>query len=42
MRKSLEHRIWREDPDDVFLEADVQTWCELAEALADFLKARSA
>ena len=41
-RKALDHRIWREDPDDVLLEADVQTWCELARGLTDFLKARSA
>jgi hypothetical protein len=42
MRESLDHRIWREDPDDTHLEADVRTWCELARALADFLKARRA
>jgi hypothetical protein len=41
-REALLHRIWREDPDDVLLEADCQTWCELAQALADFLKARRA
>jgi hypothetical protein len=40
MRAALDHRIWREDPEDTHLEADVQTWCELAQALTDFLKAR--
>jgi hypothetical protein len=42
MRESLDHRIWREDPDDIFLEADVQTWSELARALTDFLSASRA
>ena len=42
MRDALDHRIWREDPDDTQLEADVRTWCELSRALADFLKARRA
>ena len=36
-REALDHRIWREDPDDTHLKADVQTWCELARALAYFL-----
>lgn len=40
MRDALDHRIWRENPADTHLEADCQTWCELARALADFLKAR--
>jgi hypothetical protein len=40
MRGSLDHRIWREDPEDTLLEADVQTWCELTRALGDFLRAR--
>ena len=40
MRAALDHQIWREDPDDCLLEADVQCWCELARALADFLSAR--
>jgi hypothetical protein len=40
MRESLEHRIWREDPADRHLEADCRTWCQLARALADSLKAR--
>jgi hypothetical protein len=39
-RQALDHRIWLEDPDDVLLEADTRTWCELAVALADFLDAR--
>ena len=39
-RHALEHRIWREDIEDEFLEADVQTWRDLTQALADFLKAR--
>jgi hypothetical protein len=41
-REALDHRIWREDPDDTHLEADCQTWCELTRALADFLQARRA
>ena len=41
-REALHHRIWREDPEDTLLEADCQTWCELAQALADFLNARRA
>ena len=41
-RDALDHRIWREDPDDVLLEADIQTWCELSGALADFLQVRRA
>ncbi len=40
MRDALDHRIWLEDPEDNFLEADCRTWCELAKALADFLAAR--
>jgi hypothetical protein len=40
MRAALDHRIRREDADDTHLEADVQTWCRLSAALADFLKAR--
>lgn len=40
MRDALDHRVWREDPDDTLLEADCQTWCELARALGDFLRAR--
>ena len=39
-REALGHRIWREDPVDTHLEADCQTWCELTQALADFLEAR--
>jgi hypothetical protein len=39
-RETLLHRIWREDPEDTLLEADCQTWCELAQALADFLNAK--
>ncbi|MBM3545276.1 MAG: hypothetical protein FJX44_12430 [Alphaproteobacteria bacterium] len=42
MRDALDHRIWREDPDDTLLEADVQTWVELARALAGFLRTRRA
>ena len=41
-REALEHRIWREDASDTLLAADCQTWCELAAALAAFLKAREA
>ena len=41
-REALDHRIWREDPNDTYLEADVRTWCELSRALAYFLKARRA
>jgi hypothetical protein len=41
-RNALQYRIWREDPGDLYLEADVQTWCELAAALSAFLKAKSA
>jgi hypothetical protein len=39
-RDALLHRMWREDPNDSHLEADCQTFCELARALADFLRAR--
>lgn len=39
-REALAHRIWREDPEDTHLQADVQTWCELAQALADYIRAR--
>src|SRR5262245_58384990 len=39
-REALEHRIWREDPEDVQLEADCQVLCELMLALADFLATR--
>ena len=38
-RDALQQRIWRE-PDDRMLDADVQTWCELAASLAAFLEAR--
>jgi hypothetical protein len=40
MRLALEHRIWREDPDDTVLENDCQCWCELADAIADHLSLR--
>ena len=40
LRDGLEHRIQRADVDDTPLPADVQTWCELARALADFIKTR--
>ena len=40
LREGLDHRIWRADPDDTYLAADCQTWCELAQALADFLQSR--
>ena len=40
MREALEHRIWREDPADTLLEADCQTWVELAWALSDLLRAK--
>jgi hypothetical protein len=40
MRAALDYRVWSADPDDTLLEADMQTWCELARALADFLRAR--
>jgi hypothetical protein len=39
-RKALDLRIWRADPDDKDLEADVQALVELSNALADFLEAR--
>jgi hypothetical protein len=41
-KDALAHRIWRADPDDDLLEADVQTWLELTQSLADFLEARRA
>ena len=41
MRTALDHRIWREDPDDTHLTADVPTWCELARGLSTFLRSRS-
>ena len=34
-RDALAYRAWLADPDDTFLPADVQTWCELSLALAD-------
>ena len=40
MRHALDQRIRRAGPDDRFLQADCQTWCELANALADFLEVR--
>ena len=40
MREALQHRIWREDADDVHLEADCRAWCELTRALANFLEVR--
>jgi hypothetical protein len=42
MRDALDHRICREDIGDTQLKADVQTWCELTRALANFLDARRA
>jgi hypothetical protein len=39
-RASLEHRIWREDPEDIDIDDDVRIWGDLARALADFLEAR--
>jgi hypothetical protein len=41
-RDALDYRIWLQNPDDTHLEADVQTWCELASALSAFLEARRA
>jgi hypothetical protein len=41
-REALEYRQCYEGIDDKFLAADIQTWCELAWALADFLAARRA
>ena len=41
-REALDYRIWREDANDTLLAGDCQTWCELAAALAAFLKAREA
>ena len=35
-----DHRIEIEDIEDTHLQADVETWCELARALAEFLDAR--
>ena len=40
MRDALDYRLWREDPTDTHLEADCQTWWELAQALVDFLRAK--
>ena len=40
MRDTLAHRLWREDPDDTHLAGDIQTWCELSQALTDFLKSK--
>jgi len=42
MREALDYRIWRENPNDRFLQADCQAWCELTKALADFLGVRRA
>jgi ribosomal protein L39E len=42
MRDALDHRLWREDIGDTQLKTDVQTWCELTQALADFLDVRRA
>lgn len=39
-RQALEYRIWLEDHEDTVLASDCQSWCELAAAVADFLKAR--
>ena len=39
-REALMYRIWLADPHDTHLEADCLAWCDLARALADFLKAR--
>jgi hypothetical protein len=39
-REALDYRIWSENPVDRHLEADCRTWCELAQALSDFLRAR--
>jgi hypothetical protein len=41
-REALDFRIWCARPDDTDLDADVQIWCELSAALADFLDARVA
>jgi hypothetical protein len=41
-REALDVRIWRAQPDDAYLEADVQIWRELCGALADFLETRLA
>jgi hypothetical protein len=41
-REGLDFRIWRAEPDDTHLQADVQIWRELSCALADFLEARRA
>jgi hypothetical protein len=38
-RTALDHRVWRAEPNDAHLEADVRIWCALAGALADFLEA---
>jgi hypothetical protein len=40
MRDALQYRIYREGIEDMFLEADVQTWRDLTRALAAFLEAR--
>jgi hypothetical protein len=40
MREALSYRISQASPDDLFLKADCQTWCELTQALADFLEVR--
>ena len=39
-RDGLQHRIWREDPEDKSLEADCRNLCALIGALGDFLQAR--
>jgi hypothetical protein len=41
-RDVLEHRIWLGDSRDEALEWDCRVWCQLADAVADFLEARRA
>jgi len=41
-REALDFRIRRAEPHDAHLAADVQAWCELSRALADFFEATSA
>jgi hypothetical protein len=38
-REVLDFRIWVAEANDTHLEADVQIWCDLTGALADFLEA---
>src|SRR5262245_23551098 len=39
-RQALAHRLWIADATDRHLEPDCRVWCELADAVADYLTAR--